>query len=163
MSAEDYLEFVKDLENYHKKELSSEARLYFAEGLAKHNKGDVRDAICRWRDVTSPSQRFPSLKDIRLHVDEARLKQWKATKEAETKFDPNAVRPCDQDPKYYMACWDLVKRAKGMTKDELVWAFRDFDEKHPGNGWAEAAGGLKHGKGESTGRGRDSYPVRPGE
>jgi hypothetical protein len=133
---------IKTLEEYHDKALPGQARVYYVEALAPYSPAILTDAARRWMDQNSPSIRFPSLSQLRACIDESRTRMWARTKATENR-QPLTQPTVTEDPAYHRACWDLIRRASSMTKDELVDAFEAHDKQWPGHDWDGAARRLR--------------------
>jgi hypothetical protein len=141
---EQILAFVKSLEEFHGKALTAEARVYYVDALGRAPVGLVREAVSRWRTANSPSARFPSVAQIKAHIQDARTAQWQAGKRHEDKAPLlHAAGGDAEDPEYNQARWELVKRAHGMTKQQLVGAFEEIHRRYPGHDWDGAATRLR--------------------
>lgn len=139
----DVLSAVKDLEDFHGKALTLDARVYYVEALEKLPTALVVSGLDLWKQNNSPSSRLPSLNQLRACIDDARVAAWR--KSAAQPMGPAAnsrqarQAAATSDPTYRNACWDLVRSAWGMSKHQLADAFDHMHSLWPGHDWDKAA------------------------
>lgn len=130
---------VKDLEDYHGKALTREARVFYVEALASFSPPVLADAVRHWKNQNSPSTRFPALSQLRASVDESRNRLWQRAKAEEIHHPISQPAVSQLDPAYQRACWDLIRRAAHMTRQQLHHAFITHHNSWPDHHWDLAA------------------------